>query len=95
MNAKEGLEKLIKKRCTTIFIGALDSIEQKFGYQWGFDKSLSDLSEKEKLFLQLWKDLRKEILDKSNVQTKMLVEDLKYFDINMKMYSYKLELNDE
>lgn len=88
-DAKKGLERLIRKRCTTIFIGVLDSIEQKFGYQWGFDRSQGDLTEKEKLFFQLWKDLRKEILDKSNNQTKMLVEDLEYFDVKLKTYTYQ------
>lgn len=95
MSVKDGLEKLIKRRCTTIFIGALDSIEQKFGYQWGYDRSQNDLTEKEKLFFQLWKDLRKEILDKSNHQVKLLLNDLDHFEINMKRYIYNLEFNDE
>lgn len=82
------MRRLIKKRCTTIFIGALDSIEQKLGYQWGSDKSLNDLTDKERLFLQLWKELRKEILDKSNNQTKMLLHELENFDIKLKTFYY-------
>lgn len=93
MNAKLGLERLIKKRCTTIFIGILDSIEQKIGYLWGFGKNLQDLSDRERLFYQLWKELRKEILDKGNNQTNLLVSELQYFDINMRRYVYEMEMN--
>lgn len=89
---RRGLERIVKKRCTTIFIGTLDSIEQKFGYLWGLDKNLRDLTEREKLFLQLWKDLRKEILDKGNMQTNGLMKDLEIFDLKLRQYEYKIEV---
>lgn len=87
-----GLQKLAKKRCTTIFIGSLDSIEQKIGYLWGNGKQFEQLTEREKLFLQLWKDLRKEILDKGNTQIKILLNELANFEVVLKNRSYILEL---
>lgn len=78
------MKNIARKRCTTIFIGALDSIEQKFGYQWGVDKNTDELTEKEVLFRQLWQVLRKEILDKSNHQLKEFIRELDNFEVELK-----------
>lgn len=91
---RRGLERIVRKRCTTIFIGALDSIEQKMGYLWGLDKNLRDLTEREKLFLQLWKDLRKEILDKGNLQTNTLLKDLEIFELKLRTYTYNINVKE-
>lgn len=82
--SREALRKLVHTRCTTIFIGALDSIEQQFGHKWGLDKNLVDLTENEKAWLCLWKEMRKEILDKGNNQKKLLLAELDFFDIILK-----------
>lgn len=89
---RRGLNRLIQKRCTTIFIGTLDSIEQKFGHLWGIEKDLRDLTERERLFLEVWKNLRKEILDKGNFQTKNLLKELEVFEVGLKKYNYTVEL---
>jgi hypothetical protein len=93
---RRGLNRLVQKRCTTIFIGALDSIEQKFGrLLWGIDKDLRDLTERERVFLELWKSLRKEILDKGNNQTKSLLKELELFELSMKQFSYSVSVDQE
>lgn len=90
--SREALRRLVHTRCTTIFIGALDSIEQQLGHKWGFDKPLNELSENEKAWLQLWKSLRKEILDKGNNQKKLLISELDFFDVLLKNNHVEAEL---
>lgn len=90
LRSKKALERLVKSRCTTIFIGALDSIEKKLGDQWGSDKPLHELDREEKLFLQIWKDLRKEILDKSNHQVKLLLRETGCFDVVLRPNHYDI-----
>jgi hypothetical protein len=95
LKSREALDKIVSRRCTTIFIGCLDSIEQKLGHLWGMDKRLRDLNREERLFLEIWKSLRKEILDKGNVQKKALLEDTDCFEVTLLPNYYELELNNE
>ena len=90
--SRHALSTAIERRCRTIFIGNLDSIEQKFGYLWGFPKLPEQLKEKELLFFQLWKDLRKEILDKSNNQVKLLLRELQSFNVALKQTHYDIHI---
>lgn len=80
------LKNLIKRRLTTTFIGGLDSIEQRLGYLWGQHKPFDELNDREKVFYQLWKQLRKEILDKGNLQTKLALREVDLFEVELLDY---------
>lgn len=70
--AKEQLEQLIEKRIKTVFIGALDRFEKKFGFLWGKDQER--LTSEEKKMLYLWKQVRTDILDHGHDQIKLLIQ---------------------
>lgn len=91
--SKQSLKDLMKQRCTTIFIGGLDSIEQKIGYLWGQGKPFDTLTEREKLFNQLWKELRKEILDKGNLQVKLAMRQIDLFEVEL--LDYEVNYNEQ
>ena len=64
---KDRLQQAVIKAIKTTMVGAVASIEEKFGSLWGQDKK-SGLTETEQKFLTLFMELRKEILDKGNTQ---------------------------
>ena len=53
----------------TLMIGAIDRIEQKFGYLWGHDKDENaEFTEEEERLYEEFMELRESILDYGNVQ---------------------------
>lgn len=86
--AKTRLRDDMLRRCQTIFIGNLDSIEKHLGKLWGHGIKAEDLTKEEMKFREIWLQLREEILDKSNYQTKNLLSSLKKYEIKDKNYHY-------
>lgn len=72
---KDVLMENIKKRVTTTMIGAIDSIEKKFGFLWSGENI--DAQFMEKTFLEI----RKSILDNGNTQIKLIQEELQLYEI--------------
>ncbi len=66
---KDKLQQNITKSMKTIFIGAIASIEEKFGTLWGHGENRS-MTEEESQLYAVFMDLRKEILDKGNTQVR-------------------------
>lgn len=81
--AKERLREIFSKRIETTMIGALSTIENYFGFFW------SDDTPKDNEMYQLYKKVRKEILDRGNDQIKMIDRDLQDYHINYNKYVYK------
>lgn len=83
-NVREGkrnfLARQIDKRMNTCFIGCLDSIEKKLGSLWGQGKHFSELTDREKQFSKIWKSLRNEILDKGNIQKRLLIDEFDNYE---------------
>jgi|APFre7841882630_1041343.scaffolds.fasta_scaffold215364_1 hypothetical protein len=79
--ARQQLLETSKKRFETCFIGAIYSIEQKFGYLWGHDKRYNELTQSEKEFYVDWEDLRNEILNKGNRQLRIFLNELEKYQI--------------
>jgi hypothetical protein len=73
---------LMTNRIKTAFIFSIAEFERNFGYLWGHDKPENELNQNEKIFLQMFKDIRKRILDNGNNQIRNLHDDLNYFNIN-------------
>ncbi len=52
----------------TLMIGAIDRIEQKFGYIWGHNKEEQELTEEDEDMYEIFMELRESILDYGNEQ---------------------------
>ena len=78
------------KKITTTMVGALASIEKHFGFLW--DSHNEGNAEE---FLQIYKKLREEILDKGHDQIWSLEKEFKKYDINFKRYYMKLPFKDK
>lgn len=73
---KDKLQGEIIRAIKTTMIGALSKIEEKLGYLWAFQEN-RELTNDEQYFLDLYSELRKDILDNGNNQikkTKALVD---------------------
>lgn len=67
----------IQKRFQTAMIGSLARMEDYFGFTWGHNED--DLTNEQLENLDLWEELREEILDHCNYQMRCAVNDLKNF----------------
>lgn len=79
--SKRQLEKNIRKMGEIIMIGAIASIEQRFGFLWGKDKQ--EYTEEENQLYEIWENLRKDILDKGNANIQKTIDMLGPFDVYM------------
>ncbi len=88
--SKKRLETILAKKIQTTMIGALSAIEDTFGFLWGKDKR--ELSEVESKMAELYKTLRKRILDNGNNQIQAVRNELEQYSINWNRYSMVLEV---
>jgi hypothetical protein len=78
-------------RLKTTMIGAISSIENKFGFLWGHNQD--DLTPEQQELKSYFEELRKEILDKGNNQIRGVDSDLLNYDINKKEIKIVLPVN--
>ena len=71
------LDKYAETRIRSAFIFALEEIEEEFGDLWGIDKEDKDLTENEKIWLEKYLLVRKNILDYGNGQIRMLYKAIR------------------
>lgn len=67
----------IQKRFQTAMIGSLARVEDYFGFIWGHDDD--NVTNEQLENLDLWEELREEILDHCNYQMRCALNDLKNF----------------
>ena len=89
--SKDRLDRIVRKKIQTTMIGALDSIEKKFGYLWRHDEEDS-LTDEELEFKEMYEELRSEILDKGNNQIRIFQSELENFDVTWLRYHLTLPL---
>ena len=90
----------LETRFKTIMIGSLSRIENHFGSLWGHEQK-EKLTPKQEQFLDLWEDLRNEILNHGNYHLREGLYELEDFlhesgnSYKKDSYSYKFHINDE
>ena len=91
--SKKRLQAIGTKKIQTTMIGALNAIEDIFGFLWGMGKE--DISDVEADIADMYQTLRKRILDNGNNQMKALENELKQYDVVWNRYSMVLEFKGE
>lgn len=71
-----------KKKILTTMIGAIDSIEKRFGFLWSGEK----LSKEQQEMKLLFDELRSDILDRGNTQMRNLEAEFSNYEIVHKKY---------
>ena len=67
-SSRKHLDKIVKTKITTAFIGALDAFESEFGFLWGHGQDYREITEEQKKMRALWNNARSKILSNGNVQ---------------------------
>ena len=88
-SSKDRLLKIGKKKIQTTMIGALSTLEDKFGFLWGKDTD-GDLAPEQQHMKDLYEEVRSEILDRGNNQMRNLEAEFVQYDIKWLRYTVKL-----
>jgi hypothetical protein len=91
--SKDVLFKSSKKKIQTTMIGALSSLEDGFGFLWGFNTDAEgdeDLSPEQQHLKDIYDEARAKILDRGNTQIRNLEAEFAQYDITQKRYNFNI-----
>jgi hypothetical protein len=88
--SKDALFKASKKKIQTTMIGALSTIEEQFGFLWGFELPEDQLTPEQKHVKSIFEDVRAKILDRGNTQIRSLESEFVNYEISRKKYFINL-----
>lgn len=89
--AKDCLDKCVVKKMQTIMIGALASVEQNFGFLWGYNEN-RELTPEEEELKDIFNKVRSEILDKGNGQVRNFKTELGLYKIELAKKTIQLPI---
>lgn len=90
LDGADRLQRIIEKKISTAFIGALAVIEERLGRLWGHGKDPDTLTEEEKYWRRKFVGLRAEILDNGNTQVRTVNKELEQYTIRWNAYQTNL-----
>ena len=90
--SKDALFKASKKKIQTTMIGALSTIEEHFGFLWGFELPEDKLTPEQKHVKSIFEDVRAKILDRGNTQIRSLESEFVNYEISKKKYFINLPM---
>ena len=93
--SRDKLFKASKKKIQTTMIGSLSTIEEQFGFLWGFDISESERTAEQKKIHEIYEDTRAKILDRCNTQIRNLETEFINYDITRKKHFINLPMAQE
>ena len=88
--SKDKLFKVAKKKIQTTMIGALSTLEESFGFLWGFDISESERTPEQRHVHQIYEEARARILDRGNTQMRNLENEFVNYDVSRKKHYINL-----
>jgi len=94
-SSKRRLMTIAEKKLKTTFIGNIDILEKMIGFMWGHGKPLSELTEDEKKWRDLWDEMRTEILNNGNNQLRALLNEISEYTISWNRYNLKTIMRNE
>ena len=90
--SRDKLFKASKKKIQTTMIGSLSTIEEQFGFLWGFDIPESERTVEQKKIHEIYEDTRAKILDRGNTQIRNLETEFINYDITRKKHFINLPM---
>jgi hypothetical protein len=97
-DSKSRLKKIATQKIRTTMIGALSTIEKKFGFLWGLDENGRDkngeLTSEEQELREIFDSIRSEILDLGNNQIRNLDTELSQYDVKWNRFHMTLPVKD-
>lgn len=87
-SSRDRLLKISQKKIETTMIGALASFEEHFSYLWEDEHGNYDPSKKE--MYELYQQVRNEVLNKGNTQSRNMAAELSNYEVKWLRYSMEL-----
>lgn len=84
--SKKRLIKVIEKKAKTSMIGTLARCEEQLGFLWGHGLDESELTSDQLKYLEIWENLRTEILNHCNSQLRATLEEIMQYTIKWNQY---------
>lgn len=88
-DGQKSLSDTIVKKLKTTMIGSISSIENHLGFLWGHDSD-QELTEDQLILRDLFQQVRTEILDKGNAQSRNIDSELAQYEIKKKRFNLVL-----
>jgi len=89
-DSNQRLLNILRKKLRTTFIGALSSMEKHFGKLWGHGKTMSECTDNERAFRDIWEVCRNEILNSGNKQLRAVEQEVAEYKISWNKYRTEL-----
>lgn len=90
--SRDKLFKAAKKKIQTTMIGALSTLEQSFGFLWGFDTPEEERTPEQKKVYEIYEEARAQILDRGNTQIRNLDSEFVNYEIVRKKHYITLPI---
>jgi len=90
--SRDKLFKASKKKIQTTMIGALSTLEEQFGFLWGFDILEEERTPEQKKIHEIYEEARAKILDRGNTQIRNLETEFVNYDITRKKHYITLPM---
>mgnify|MGYP003627650897 CR=1 FL=1 len=91
--SRDQLFKKAKKKIQTTMIGALSTLEEGFGFLWGFESDNEDKTPEQKHIHDIYEDARAKILDRGNTQIRNLESEFINYEIVRKKHFISLPVS--
>ena len=86
-DSRERLKKIAKKKFRTCFISALSEFESRFGFVlWGHGLPNEEMTTEQIANRAIWDEVRKNILDKGNAQSRALGMEIDLHHVEFQGY---------
>ena len=85
-SSRKRLQKIITKKVTTSFIGALAKFEQHFGGLWGHGIPEDQKTEEQLAMAEIWDACRTEVLNNGNNQQRAVENELAQYTVKWNRY---------
>lgn len=86
-DSQDHLKKITRKKFRTCFIFALAEFENTFGFNlWGHNLPEDELTTEQKANRIRWEQVRKNILDKGNTQSRALEKEINLYRVEFEGY---------
>ena len=90
--SKDKLFKVAVQKIRTTMIGSLSTLEEAFGFLWGFNSN-EEKTEDQKKLEEIYEQARAEILDRGNTQMRLLESEFVNYDIVRKKHYINLPVS--
>jgi hypothetical protein len=87
---RKRLDKIVTTKIRTSFVGALAKFEEDFGFLWGHNKSIEQLTPEEKEMRELWDQTRTAVLNNGNNQLRGAQTEISMHVVSWNRYTMEM-----